>query len=120
MGFAPSARWWPRVQRWRCAATVSPQSPSMESLVRRTLRSLRRGGAALCAALLTFSISAATPHRPAEGAGGGGEMTARLQSVRQQLADLHLAALDRLGPTPEHRRSFAPVREALKKNDAVS
>ena len=32
----------------------------------------------------------------------------------------HLAALDRLGPTPEHRRSFAPVREAMKKNDIVS
>lgn len=25
----------------------------------------------------------------------------------------HLAALARLGPTPEHRRSFAPVRDAL-------
>lgn len=25
----------------------------------------------------------------------------------------HLAALERLGPCPEHRRSFAPVREAL-------
>ena len=32
----------------------------------------------------------------------------------------HLAALDRLGPTPEHRQSFAPVREAMKKNDVVS
>ena len=27
---------------------------------------------------------------------------------------LHMAALRRLGPTPAHRRSFAPVREALK------
>lgn len=27
---------------------------------------------------------------------------------------LHMAALRRLGPTPEHRRSFAPVRELLK------
>jgi len=27
---------------------------------------------------------------------------------------LHMAALRRLGPTPEHRRSFAPVRDALK------
>ena len=27
---------------------------------------------------------------------------------------LHLAALRRFGPTPEHRRSFAPVRELLK------
>ena len=25
----------------------------------------------------------------------------------------HLAALARYGPTPHHRRSFAPVREAL-------
>jgi ribonuclease HII len=25
----------------------------------------------------------------------------------------HLAALDRLGPCPEHRRSFAPVQRAL-------
>ncbi len=27
---------------------------------------------------------------------------------------LHLAALRRLGPTPAHRRSFAPVRESIK------
>ncbi|SFM26933.1 ribonuclease HII [Salibacterium qingdaonense] len=27
----------------------------------------------------------------------------------------HLAALDRIGPTPEHRRSFAPVRESIQK-----
>lgn len=27
---------------------------------------------------------------------------------------LHMAALRRLGPTPQHRRSFAPVRNALK------
>jgi ribonuclease HII len=26
----------------------------------------------------------------------------------------HLAALDRLGPCPEHRRSFSPVRLAIK------
>jgi ribonuclease HII len=26
----------------------------------------------------------------------------------------HLAALARLGPTPEHRRGFAPVRAALE------
>jgi len=31
----------------------------------------------------------------------------------------HLAALDRLGPTPEHRRSFAPVRAAAKKFDGT-
>ncbi|MGE0557528.1 MAG: ribonuclease HII [Burkholderiales bacterium] len=29
---------------------------------------------------------------------------------------LHLSALRRLGPTPAHRRSFAPVREAEKTN----
>lgn len=28
---------------------------------------------------------------------------------------LHMAALQRLGPTPAHRRSFAPVRAAIKK-----
>ena len=27
---------------------------------------------------------------------------------------IHMAALRRLGPTPQHRRSFAPVRAALK------
>jgi ribonuclease HII len=31
----------------------------------------------------------------------------------------HLAALDRLGPTPEHRRSFAPVWAAAKKFDCT-
>lgn len=30
---------------------------------------------------------------------------------------LHLEALRRLGPTPAHRQSFAPVREALKNNE---
>jgi ribonuclease HII len=29
----------------------------------------------------------------------------------------HLEALARLGPCPEHRRSFAPVREALQGPD---
>jgi len=28
----------------------------------------------------------------------------------------HMAALERLGPTPEHRMSFAPVRERLQRN----
>lgn len=31
----------------------------------------------------------------------------------------HLKALRALGPTAEHRRSFAPVRRALERNDAV-
>jgi ribonuclease HII len=29
----------------------------------------------------------------------------------------HLQALRTLGPTPEHRRSFAPVRELLDRSD---
>jgi ribonuclease HII len=31
----------------------------------------------------------------------------------------HLAALRRLGPTPQHRRSFAPVRQALQGADTL-
>jgi len=27
-----------------------------------------------------------------------------------------MAALERLGPTPQHRMSFAPVRERLQRN----
>lgn len=33
-------------------------------------------------------------------------------------AAMHLAALETLGPTPLHRRSFAPVRAALEKSHA--
>jgi len=29
---------------------------------------------------------------------------------------LHMSVLQRLGPTPAHRRSFAPVRDAIKIN----
>jgi len=32
----------------------------------------------------------------------------------------HLAALARLGPTPEHRRSFAPVRRLLDASDIIT
>ena len=28
---------------------------------------------------------------------------------------IHVAALQRLGPTPHHRRSFAPVRDAIER-----